>query len=127
VLAARLSEDPTVRVLLLEAGDRDTAREIGIPAAFSKLFKTRVDWDYATEAEPACDNRSMYWPRGRVLGGCSSINAMIYIRGARVDYDGWRDAGCEGWGYDEVLPYFLRSEDNSRGADSFHGVGGPLR
>jgi choline dehydrogenase len=126
VLAARLSEDPSVRVLLLEAGDRDTAREIGVPAAFSKLFKTRNDWDYATEPEPGCDDRSMYWPRGKVLGGCSSINAMIYIRGARADYDGWRDAGCTGWGYDDVLPYFLRSEDNSRGASAFHGVGGPL-
>lgn len=127
VLAARLSEDPAVRVLLLEAGDRDTAREIAVPAAFSKLFKTRDDWDYSTESEPGCDGRSMYWPRGKVLGGCSSINAMIYIRGARADYDGWRDAGCDGWGYDDVLPYFTRSEDNSRGADAFHGVGGPMR
>lgn len=126
VVAARLTEDPAVRVLLLEAGDRDTGREIAIPAAFSKLFKTRCDWDYATEPEPGCDGRSMYWPRGKVLGGSSSINAMIYIRGARADYDGWRDAGCDGWGYDDVLPYFLRSEDNSRGADDFHGTGGPL-
>jgi choline dehydrogenase-like flavoprotein len=123
VLAARLSEDPSVRVLLLEAGDRDTRREIAIPAAFSKLFKTRDDWDYSTEPEDGCDGRAMYWPRGRVLGGCSSINAMIYIRGARADYDAWRDAGCVGWGYDDVLPYFVRSEDNSRGADAFHGVG----
>lgn len=126
VLAARLTEDPSVRVLLLEAGDRDTAREIGIPAAFSKLFKTKDDWDYSTEPEDGCDGREMYWPRGKVLGGCSSINAMIYIRGARADYDAWRDAGCEGWGYDDVLPYFRRSEDNSRGADEFHGAGGPL-
>jgi choline dehydrogenase len=126
VLAARLSEDRSVRVLLLEAGDRDTAREIAVPAAFSKLFKTRNDWDYTTEPETGCDDRAMYWPRGRVLGGCSSINAMIYIRGARADYDSWRDAGCEGWGFDDVLPYFTRSEDNSRGADAFHGVGGPL-
>lgn len=126
VLAARLTEDPAVRVLLLEAGDRDTAREIGIPAAFSKTFKTKDDWDYSTEPEAGCDDRAMYWPRGKVLGGCSSINAMIYIRGARADYDGWRDEGCEGWGYDDVLPYFRRSEDNSRGADAFHGTGGPL-
>lgn len=126
VLAARLTEDPAVRVLLLEAGDRDTAREIAVPAAFSKLFRTRHDWDYRTDPEPGCDGRSLYWPRGKVLGGCSSINAMIYIRGARADYDGWRDAGCEGWGFDDVLPYFTRSEDNSRGADAFHGVGGPL-
>ena len=126
VVAARLSEDPAVRVLLLEAGDRDTAREISVPAAFSKLFRGRHDWGYDTEPEPGCDDRSLYWPRGKVLGGSSSINAMIYIRGARADYDGWRDAGCTGWGYDEVLPYFLRSEDNSRGADAFHGTGGPL-
>jgi choline dehydrogenase len=126
VLAARLSEDPSVQVLLLEAGDRDTAREIAVPAAFSKLFKTRNDWDYATEPEAGCDDRAMYWPRGKVLGGSSSINAMIYIRGARADYDGWRDNGCQGWGFDDVLPYFTRSEDNSRGGDAFHGVGGPL-
>ena len=126
VVAARLSEDPSVSVLLLEAGDRDTAPEIGVPAAFSKLYKTRYDWDYATEPEDGCDGRSMYWPRGKVLGGSSAINAMIYIRGARADYDAWRDAGCEGWGYDDVLPYFLRSEHNSRGANAFHAVGGPL-
>ncbi len=126
VVAARLTEDPSLRVLLLEAGDRDTAREIAIPAAFSKLFKTRHDWDYDTEPEPGCDGRALYWPRGKVLGGSSALNAMIYIRGARADYDGWRDAGCDGWGYDDVLPYFLRSEDNSRGADPFHGTGGPL-
>lgn len=115
VLAARLTEDPSVSVLLLEAGDRDTAREIGVPAAFSKLFKTRHDWDYTTEPEAGCDGRAMYWPRGKVLGGSSSINAMIYIRGARADYDAWRDAGCEGWGFDDVLPYFIRSEDNRPG------------
>jgi choline dehydrogenase len=126
VVAARLSEDPAVSVLLLEAGDRDTAREISVPAAFSKLFRGRHDWGYDTEAEPGCDDRSMYWPRGKVLGGSSSINAMIYIRGARADYDGWRDAGCTGWGYDDVLPYFRRSEDNTRGADTYHGAGGPL-
>jgi choline dehydrogenase len=126
VLAARLSEDPTVRVLLLEAGDRDTAREVAVPAAFSKLFRTRHDWAYDTEPEAQCDGRSLFWPRGKMLGGCSSLNAMIYIRGALADYDGWRDAGCTGWGFDDVLPYFRRSEDNSRGADAFHGVGGPL-
>lgn len=127
VLAARLTEDPSVRVLLLEAGGEDKAREFAVPAAFSKLFKTEHDWDYTTEPEPGCADREMYWPRGKVLGGCSSINAMIYIRGARADYDGWRDAGCEGWGYDEVLPLFTRSEDNARGADAFHGTGGPMR
>ncbi len=126
VVAARLSEDPSVRVLLLEAGHRDTAREVGIPAAFSLLFKGRLDWAFSTEPEAGCDGRAMYWPRGKVLGGSSSLNAMVYIRGAQADYDGWRDAGCTGWGFADVLPYFRRSEDNSRGADAFHGTGGPL-
>ena len=92
VLAARLSENPRTRVLLLEAGGKDSAREIHIPAAFSKLFKTAVDWNYSTEPEPHLHNRKLYWPRGKVLGGSSSINAMIYIRGNPADYDGWRDA-----------------------------------
>ena len=127
VLAARLTEDPSVRVLLLEAGDRDTAKEVAIPAAFSTLFLGPHDWGYRTAPEPGCDNREMYWPRGKMLGGCSSINAMLYIRGSRHDYDGWRDAGCEGWAYDDVLPYFLRSEDNSRGANAWHGAAGPMR
>ena len=126
VLAARLTEDPAVRVLLLEAGDRDTAKEVAVPAAFSKLFQTRHDWNYRTEPDPATDNRPMYWPRGKMLGGSSSINAMIYIRGAREDFDSWRDGGCEGWGFDDVLPYFLKSEDNTRGGSAFHGTGGPL-
>ncbi|MCA1721126.1 MAG: GMC family oxidoreductase N-terminal domain-containing protein [Actinobacteria bacterium] len=126
VLAARLSEDPSLRVLLLEAGDRDTAKEVPVPAAFSKLFQTRHDWNYRTEPDPATDDRPMYWPRGKMLGGSSSINAMIYIRGSRADFDGWRDGGCEGWGFDDVLPYFTRSEDNTRGGDAFHGTGGPL-
>ena len=126
VLAGRLSEDPSVRVLLLEAGDRDTAREVAVPAAFSKLFQGPHEWNYRTDPEPGCDDRELYWPRGKMLGGSSSLNAMLYIRGSRLDYDGWRDAGCEGWGYDDVLPYFLRSEDNSRGGGPFHGTGGPL-
>lgn len=126
VLAARLSEDPAVRVLLLEAGGPDAAREIAVPAAFSKLFGTEHDWNYWTDPEPATDARPRYWPRGKVLGGSSSINAMIYIRGNRQDFDDWRDAGCAGWGFDDVLPYFKRSEDNERGADRFHGSGGPL-
>jgi choline dehydrogenase len=126
VLAARLSEDPSVRVLLLEAGDRDTAKEVAVPAAFSKLFQGRHDWAYRTEPDAATDGRAMFWPRGKMLGGSSSINAMIYIRGNRLDYDEWRDAGCTGWGWDDVLPYFTRSENNARGADALHGVGGPL-
>jgi choline dehydrogenase len=126
VLAGRLTHDPGVSVTLLEAGGQDKARNISIPAAFGQLFRTEVDWDFATEPEPGCDDRELYWPRGKVLGGSSSINAMIYIRGNRLDFDSWRDAGCEGWGYDDVLPYFLRSEGNSRGTSTFHNGDGPL-
>ena len=108
-LANRLSEDPQTSVLLLEAGGNDDKREIHIPAAFSKLFKTPYDWAYYTEEEPGMAQRKMYWPRGKVLGGSSSINAMIYIRGHHHDYDSWRDAGNEGWGYADVLPYFKTS------------------
>jgi choline dehydrogenase len=126
VLAARLSEDPDTRVALLEAGGEDTQPEIHIPAAFPALFKSSLDWDLLGEREPGLDNRRLYLPRGRMLGGCSSINAMIYIRGNRADYDAWAAAGCEGWGYEDVLPYFKRSEDNERGEDPFHGVGGPM-
>ncbi|MFI6521825.1 GMC family oxidoreductase [Spirillospora sp. NPDC050679] len=128
VLAARLSEDPSVKVLLLEAGPPDDAPEIHIPAAVASLIKGPYDWDYATTPQEHAAGRSVYWPRGRTLGGSSSTNAMIYIRGARHDYDLWRDSyGCEGWGYADLLPYFLRSEDQQRGESAFHGVGGPLR
>jgi choline dehydrogenase len=127
VLASRLSENPDARVLLLEAGPPDTADEIHIPAAVNLLFKTAYDWDYQTTQQDRAGGRSVYWPRGRVLGGSSSINAMIYIRGSRVDYDTWRDDyGCEGWGYTDLLPYFLRAESNSRGASAYHGASGPL-
>jgi choline dehydrogenase len=126
VLAARLTEDPDVRVALLEAGGEDTQPEIHIPAAFPALFKSNLDWDLLGEREPGLDNRRLYLPRGRMLGGCSSINAMIYIRGNRADYDGWAQAGFDGWSYDDVLPYFKRSEDNERGEDSYHGAGGPM-
>ena len=126
VLAARLSEDPDVSVLLLEAGPADVKENIHVPAAFGSLFKTDVDWDYATAPEDGCNGRMMFLPRGKTLGGSSSINAMVYIRGAREDYDGWRDLAGDGWGYDDVLPYFKRSEDNERGESEYHGVGGPL-
>ncbi|MGI8920463.1 MAG: GMC family oxidoreductase [Solirubrobacteraceae bacterium] len=126
VLAARLTEDPDVSVLLIEAGPPDTKENIHVPAAFGALLKTDVDWDYATLPEERCNGRMMFLPRGRVLGGSSSINAMVYIRGARADYDAWRDLGNPGWGYDDLLPYFKRSEDNERGASDYHGVGGPL-
>jgi choline dehydrogenase len=126
VLAARLTEDADVRVALLEAGGPDTANEIHTPAAFPAVFKSSLDWDLLGEQEPALGNRRLYLPRGRVLGGSSSINAMIYVRGNRADYDEWEALGLEGWGYDDVLPYFRRAEDNERGEDLFHGVGGPL-
>ena len=126
VLAARLTEDLRTRVLLLEAGGEGGAKEIRIPAAFSKLFKTGVDWNYATEPEPHLHERRLYWPRGKVLGGSSAINAMIYIRGNRADYDFWRELGNAGWGFAEVLPYFKKSENQERGASEYHGVGGPV-
>jgi len=126
VLANRLSEDPKTRVLLLEAGGPDKQKEIHIPLAFSKLFKTVNDWAYYTEPEAALENRKLYWPRGKVLGGSSSINAMIYIRGHRADYDGWRDQGNPGWGYADVLPFFKKSENQQRGESEYHGAAGPL-
>ncbi len=126
VLAGRLTEDPNSKVLLLEAGGDDRKREIQIPVAFSKLFKTSYDWAYYTEEQPHLNRRRLYWPRGKVLGGSSSINAMIYIRGNRRDYDHWRELGNEGWGFSDVLPYFKKAENQGRGADRCHGVGGPL-
>ena len=127
VLANRLSADPSVRVLLLEAGGKDRSPNIKIPAAFSKQFHTKLDWDFATEPEPFVDGRSLYVPRGKGLGGSSSMNAMLYVRGRPLDYDSWEAQGAPGWGYREVLPYFRRSEDNVRGASEWHGAGGPLR
>jgi choline dehydrogenase len=124
VLASRLSEDPDVRVCLIEAGPPDSSPNIHVPAAFSKLFRTHLDWDYDTHDEPFLGLRRIYLPRGRVLGGTSSLNTQIYIRGNRIDYDGWNQPG---WSFDELLPYFLRSEDNERGASAYHGAGGPMR
>ena len=127
VLAARLTEDPGTRVLLVEAGGRGRHPNIAIPAAFAKQFHTSLDWDYQTEPEPACDGRSLYIPRGRGLGGSSSMNAMLYVRGRPLDYDLWETQGARGWGWKDVRPYFLRAEDNARGASEHHAVGGPLR
>jgi choline dehydrogenase-like flavoprotein len=127
VLANRLSEDPDVRVLLIEAGGKDRHPNIKIPAAFANQFHTKLDWDYCTEPEPFVDGRSLYIPRGKSLGGSTSMNAMLYVRGRPLDYDLWVEAGAEGWGWDDVLPYFLRSEDNARGRSEFHGAGGELR
>jgi choline dehydrogenase-like flavoprotein len=126
VLASRLSEDPAVEVVLIEAGPPDKAQEIHIPAAWPQLWKSQYDWDYTSEREPRLDRRRIYVPRGKMLGGSSSMNAMIYIRGARADYDGWAKDGAKGWAYDDLLPYFRRSESNERGEDQFHGKLGPL-
>jgi choline dehydrogenase-like flavoprotein len=126
VLAGRLSEDPDVRVSMLEAGVPDTAPEIHIPYAFPAMFKSSLDWVLQGARAPGLRGRRLYLPRGRMIGGCGSINAMIYVRGQRLDFDDWAENGATGWSYDEVLPYFKRSEDNQRGQDEFHGVGGPL-
>ena len=126
VLANRLSANPDRSVLLLEAGGSDRSKEVFIPAAFPEQFKTDIDWDYASEPEPNLADRELYIPRGKMLGGSGSMNAMIYIRGSRHDYDDWRDLGCAGWGYDDVLPYFKRSENNERIHDDYHGRGGEM-
>jgi choline dehydrogenase len=126
VLASRFSEDPTTTVLLLEAGGPARAREIRVPAAFPQLFKSRFDWAYYTEEQSHLHRRKLYWPRGKVLGGSSSINAMIYIRGNRSDYNHWHHLGNPGWRFADVLPYFKKAENQERGASEYHGVGGPL-
>ena len=97
-----------------------------MPAALGALFKTHLDWDFDTDPEPQLGGRCVYLPRGRVVGGTGSINGMVYIRGNAADFDEWEALGCEGWGYADVLAYFRRSEDNERGEDEYHGVGGPL-
>jgi choline dehydrogenase len=127
VLAARLSESGRHRVLLLEAGGKDTYPWIHIPLGYAKTFvNPRVNWMFDSEPEQNLNNRIMYQPRGKVLGGTSSINGMVYMRGNHADYDEWRQRGCEGWDWESVLPYFRKAEDNARGADEFHGNGGPL-
>jgi len=127
VLASRLSEDPAVRVGLIEAGPPDTSVLIHCPAGLALLAQTRnANWGFETVPQPGLNGRRGYQPRGKVLGGSSSVNAMIYARGHRADYDGWAAEGNPGWSFDEVLPYFKRAEHNERGADVFHGAGGPL-
>ena len=123
VLAARLSEDPDVSVLLLEAGGPDTKENIHVPLGYLQLQRTDVDWDYVSAPEPDCGGRRIALPRGKVLGGSSSINAMVYIRGNHRDYDEW---GAAGWAWDDLFPYFLKAEDNERGESEWHAVGGPL-
>lgn len=124
VLANRLSLDHTV--LLIEAGGRDTKPEIHIPAAYTKLNKTRVDWSYWGTPQSKLNNRRIYLPRGKVMGGCSSTNAMAYVRGHRLDYDEWEQLGNKGWGYEELLPYFMKSEDNAQLSNEWHQQGGEL-
>jgi choline dehydrogenase len=125
VLANRLSEDPSVQVLLLEAGPEDTLDAIRVPAIFSSLFGSEVDWDYRLEQQTHYQGSTIY-PRGKTLGGSSSINLMVYIRGNRADFDGWSERGCAGWDYDSVLPYFIKAENNSRLGEPLHGHHGPL-
>ncbi len=127
VLATRLSEDPATRVLLIEAGGSERRMNISMPLAwFKAMHDPAISWGYETEEEPHADNRIIPVPRGRVVGGCSSVNGMMYSRGHPRDYDLWAQKGLEGWSFDDVLPYFIKSEDNWRGASHFHGAGGPL-
>jgi choline dehydrogenase len=125
VLANRLTADGDNEVLLLEAGKPDEKREIGIPAAYSELWKSSVDWEYYTEPQTELNDRELYWPRGKTFGGSSSINAMIYARGQPADYDHWADLGNDGWAYEDVLRYFKKAEHNERGPSEYHGTGGP--
>src|SRR5258708_11153292 len=127
VLANRLSADGKNSVLLLEAGPKDSNIWIHVPLGYGKVFKAKkVNWMYQTEPEPGLGGRTVFQPRGKVLGGSSSINGLLYVRGQHEDYDRWRQHGNSGWGYDDVLPYFKKAEDQQRGADDFHGTGGPL-
>ena len=127
VLANRLSADGKHSVLLLEAGPRDTNPWIHVPIGYGKLFKEKtVNWMYQTEPEPGLNGRQVFQPRGKVLGGSSSINGLLYVRGQHEDYDRWRQRGNAGWGYEDVLPYFKRAENQARGEDKYHGSGGPL-
>ena len=127
VLADRLSRSGRDRVVLLEAGSSDSSPWIHIPLGYGKLFNDRrYNWLYESEPQPELNGRVVKQPRGKVLGGSSSINGLVYIRGQREDFDGWRQQGCTGWSYEDVLPYFRRAEDQMRGADDFHGTGGPL-
>jgi choline dehydrogenase-like flavoprotein len=126
VVASRLSEVSGVSVALVEAGPEDDGEVFRVPGRFAELQKSWFDWDLATEPEATLAERRAYLPRGRVLGGTSSINTMLYVRGAPADYDEWAAQGCEGWAFEDVLPLFRRSEDNARGADRYHGEGGPL-
>ncbi len=129
VLANRLTVNPEIQVLLIEAGGSDRSPLIQMPMGVSNILppgKSAANWDYWTVPQRHMNNRKMFWPRGRVLGGSSSINGMVYIRGAASDYDHWRQLGCTGWAWDDCLPYFRKSEDSARGSNALHGAGGPL-
>jgi len=127
VLANRLTAGAAYRVLLLEAGGGDRSPWIQVPIGYGRTFNDpRFNWMYQAQPDPALDNRSAFWPRGKVLGGSSSINGMVYIRGQAEDFDHWRQLGNTGWSFEDVLPYFRRAEHQTRGADEFHGSGGPL-
>lgn len=126
-LASRLTEERGTEVLLLEAGGRDRSPNIKIPAAFAKQFRTKLDWDFKSGPEPHLDGRELFVPRGKGLGGSSSMNAMMFTRGRPIDFDGWRELGCDGWGYEDVLPYFKRLEYRVGAASEFAGRGGPMR
>jgi len=127
VLANRLSENSKHKVLLLEAGGKDTYPWIHIPVGYYKtMHNPKTDWCFKTEPDENLNGRSINYPRGKILGGSSSINGLLYIRGQARDYDIWRQQGNTGWGWDDVLPYFIKSENQERGANKFHGVGGPL-
>ncbi len=126
-IANRLAEDYRLRILILEAGPPDNSFMLKMPAGFASLGENSpFNWRYETVPQTHCNNRRMYWPRGKTLGGSSSINAMLYVRGNAWDYDHWRQLGNEGWSYRDVLPFFKKAENNERGADEFHGAGGPL-
>ena len=127
VLANRLSENPNHYVALIEAGGRDSNPWIHIPVGYFKtMHNPKVDWCYQTEPDPGLNNRRLDWPRGKVLGGSSSLNGLLYVRGQAEDYDHWQQLGCAGWGWNDVLPYFKKSERQERGADAYHGQDGML-
>ena len=126
VLANRLSKNPANQILLIEAGKRDKKVEIGIPGGYGNLHRSTVDWGFSTVPQEHVNNRNIYLPRGKTLGGSSSTNAMAYVRGNKADYDEWSDLGNKGWSFDEVLPYFKKSEHNEDFNDHHHGHQGPL-
>src|SRR5262249_34445904 len=127
VLANRLTEDPETTVLLIEAGGNDDVETIHDPKRFLELLGSPVDWAYLTEEEPHLENRKIYWPRDKVVGGSSSINWLMYVRGNRYDYDHWQALGNNGWSYADVLPYFKKAENYEHGSSGYRGRGGPIK